>query len=112
MYKPLLSNPPVWGHQKGVTPICSNCPVFFGFVPICVPCFLEYPDLFRFVPICSDFFRFVPICFQNKSEQIREIPFCRPLLQFPDSLTHHQDVTCYITGIPMTINYDIEDRPC
>ena len=24
------------------------------------------------------------ICFQNKSEQIRETPFCRPLLQVPD----------------------------
>ena len=24
-----------------------------------------FPNLFRFVPICSDFFRFVPRCFQN-----------------------------------------------
>ena len=35
---------------------------------------------FEIVPICSDFLRFLPIGFQNKSEQIREIPFCRPLL--------------------------------
>ena len=35
-------------------------------------------------PVCSDcseFFRFVPICFQNKSEQIRETPFCWAFLQ-------------------------------
>ena len=70
-------------------PICSDFPVFFRFVPICV--FLICSDLRsmfsgipRFVPICSVFFRFVPICFQNKSEQIRETPFCRPLLQIPD----------------------------
>ena len=75
------SEPPIWGRQKGVTPICSDFPVFFRFVPICAPCFREYPDFFRFVPICSVFFRFVPICFQNKSEQIRKTPFCRPLLQ-------------------------------
>ena len=37
----------------------------------------------RFGPsgICSDLLRFLPICFQNKSEQIGETPFCRPLLQ-------------------------------
>ena len=38
----------------------------------------------RFAPVCSDLLRFLPICFQNKSEQIRETPFCRPLLQVPD----------------------------
>ena len=49
-------------------------------------------DLFRFAllvfgntPICSDLFRFLPISFQNKSEQIRETPFCRPQLQIPDT---------------------------
>ena len=46
----------------------------------------EYPDLFRSLPICSVFFRFVPMCFQSKPEQIRETPFCRPLLQIPTSL--------------------------
>ena len=35
------------------------CSVFFRFVPICVACFREYPDLFRFAPISSDLFRFV-----------------------------------------------------
>ena len=34
-------------------------------------------NLLRFLPICSD-------CFRNKSEQIRETPFCRPLLEVPD----------------------------
>ena len=38
------------------------------------------------VPICSVFFRFVPICLQSKSEQIRETPSCRPLLQIPESI--------------------------
>ena len=47
-------------------------------------CLRVYPDLFRFVRSCSAFFRFVTICFQNKSEQVREIPFCRPLLQVPE----------------------------
>ena len=57
-----LSDPPVWGHQEGVTPIvpiCSDFPVFFRFVEICVPCFLQYPDLLRSLPICSDLLRFV-----------------------------------------------------
>ena len=76
----LLSEPPLWGRQKGVAPICFDFPVFFRFVPISL-----FSGRLRFVPSCSDFFRFVPICFQNKSEQIRETPFCRPLLQVPDS---------------------------
>ena len=66
--------PPLWVRQKGVTPICSD---FFRFLPICAPCFREIPDVFRFAPFSS----FVPICFQNKSEQIRETPFCRPLFR-------------------------------
>ena len=60
----------MWGRQKGVTPICSD---FLRFAPP------------RFVPICSGVFQFVPIYFQNKSEQIRETPFCRPLLQVPET---------------------------
>ena len=100
------SEPPIWGRQNGgqpdlfrFLPICSDlrsvfsapiCSDLFHFLPIC-------SDLFRFVfGICSDFFRFVPICsvlfgfglscFQNKSEQIGETPFCRPLLQIPDTI--------------------------
>ena len=92
-------------------PICSDFPVFFRFCPICSMLFSGMPrfvpicsdllrflpicsdlfrfapfssDLFRFVPICSVFFRFVPICSENKSEQIRETPFCRPLLKIPE----------------------------
>ena len=75
----LVSEPPVWGHRKGVTPICSVCsdfPVFFRFA------FLVFWN----TPICSDLLRFVPICFQNKSEEIRETPFCRPLVQIPDGV--------------------------
>ena len=67
--------------REGVTPICSDCPVFF--------------DLFRFAllvfgntQICSDLLRFSSdlfrFCFQNKSEQIRATPFCRSLLQIPE----------------------------
>ena len=63
-------------------------PDLFRFVPI----FLFSSELFRFAllvvgntPIYSDLLRFLSICFQNKSEQIRETPFCRPLVQVPDS---------------------------
>ena len=48
------------------------------FVPHCVPPFLEYPNFFRFVLICSDFFRSVPICFQNRSGNSPSAdPFCK-----------------------------------
>ena len=40
-------------------------------------------ELLWSLPICSDFFRFVPLCFQNKPEQIRDTPLCRPLSQAP-----------------------------
>ena len=45
-------------------------------------CFREYPDLFRSVPICSDFFRFVPICFQNREieDPFLLTPFTSPRL--------------------------------
>ena len=56
-------------------PICSDLrSLFSGFLPISSD----------FLTFSSDLFRFVPICFQNKSEQIRETPFRRPLLQIPD----------------------------
>ena len=62
-----------------------------GFVAI----FSDFPrfssNLFRFpllvfgnIPICSDLLRCV---FQNKSEQIRETPFYRPLSQVPNNYT-------------------------
>ena len=86
-------------------PMCSDFPVFFRFVPICAPCFREYPDLFRSVPIFSDFFRFVPICFQNKSEQIRETPFCRPLLQISDQNAGQRSLQ--IPGRPCHSKYDL-----
>ena len=48
-------------------------------------------DLFRFAlhvfgntPICSDLFRFAPFYSDLFSEQIRQTPFCRPLLQIPE----------------------------
>ena len=85
IFQPEFRRSPIWCRQKGVSSICSDLFRFPRFLPICVPCFRECPDLFRFVPICSVFFRFVPICFQNKSEQIRETPFCRPLLQVPEN---------------------------
>ena len=74
-----MSEPPlVWGRQKGVTPICFD---LLRFLPICSDLRSLLSGMPRFVPICSDSFRFVLICFQNKSEQIRETTFCRPLLQ-------------------------------
>ena len=63
-------------------------PDFFRFVPISPFC-SDLRSLFsgipRFVPICSVLFRFVPRTNQNKSEQIRETPFCWPLLKVPDN---------------------------
>ena len=76
---------PDWGRQKGITPICSDLFRFPRFLPICSNLRSLFSGIPRFVPICSVFFRFVPICFQNKSEQIRETPFCRPLLQIPET---------------------------
>ena len=84
------SEPPIWGRQNGVTPICSDLfrfPFFFRFVPICGPCFRECPDLFRFAPISSDLLEFVPICFdsdnQNKSGKPPSAdPFCKPRLTY------------------------------
>ena len=58
--------------------ICSDFPVFFRFVPICVPCYREYPDLFRFAPFSSDLFRFVFRTNQNKSgKPLSAGPFCK-----------------------------------
>ena len=58
-----------------------------GFVPIFVPCFLGYPDLFRFAPIFAPIF---PICSQHTSEQIRENPLLPSLWQVPNSVSHLQ----------------------
>ena len=72
-----LSEPAIRGRQKVVTPNCSDFPLFFRFVPICVPCFREYADLFRFAPFSSDLFRFVFRTNQNKSEKPLSVdPFC------------------------------------
>ena len=73
---------PTWSPRFGVgtsrsprsVPICSQW--LPRFLPICAPCFQEYPDAFRFAPFCSDLF----------SEQIRTIqgnpflptPFAHP----------------------------------
>ena len=53
---------------------CSSPLATPEFVPICAPCFRACPDF-------SVLLRFLLICFQNKSEQIRETPFCRPLFR-------------------------------
>ena len=83
----------------GVTPIYSDFPVssdfwlqfafrrnptcsdLLRFLPICAP-------IFGNTPICSDLLRFLSIWKQkNRSEQVRETHFCRPLLQIPESQT-------------------------
>ena len=79
------SEPPIWGRQKGVSPICSDLFRFPRFLPICSDLRSLFSGMPRFVPICSDLLRFLQICFQNKSGQIRETPFCRPLLQIPET---------------------------
>ena len=56
------SEPPIWGRQKGVTPICSD---LFRFLPICAPGVRES------IPVCSDLFRFAPF----SSDLFSENPF-------------------------------------
>ena len=77
---PLVGAPGL-GSAEGGYPDLFRFP---RFLPICSDLRSLFSGIPRFVPICSVFFRFVPICFQNKPEQIRESPFCRPLLQIPD----------------------------
>ena len=76
----------IWNEAPDLGSAEGDHPDLFRFVPIS-PFSSDLRSLFsgvpRFVPICSVFFRFVPLCFQNKSEQIRETPFCPPLLQIP-----------------------------
>ena len=79
-------------------PICSDFTVFFRLFRYA---FLVFLWVHWFVLICSDFFRFVPTCFQNKSEQIKETPFCRPLLQVPEMMVlevHHRDLVDPVLG--------------
>ena len=55
---------------------------FPRFLPICSD--LRSILVFGNTPICSDLFRFAPIASDLFSEQIRETPFCQPLLQVSD----------------------------
>ena len=68
------SEPPIWGRQRGLTPICSDFPVFFGFALL----------VFWKTPICSTFFRFVPMCYQSKIRANQGNPFLPPLSQIPE----------------------------
>ena len=71
--RPLLSEPPLGGRQKGVTPICSDFPFCSRFVPDLRSLFLGIP---RFVPNCSDSFRFV---FRtNQGNPLLPTPFASP----------------------------------
>ena len=71
-------DPNLGSAEGGFVPICSDFPVFFRFVPICVPRLRECPDLFRFAPISSDLFRFVFRTNQNKSgKPLSADPFCK-----------------------------------
>ena len=82
-----------WGANLDGEQVFIGAPLWVGRrgLPRFVPISPFSSDLFRFAhfvcrnaPICSNFLRFLPICFQNKSEQIRETRFCRPLLQVID----------------------------
>ena len=55
-------------------------------VPICSVIFQSAVLVFWNTLICSDLLRFVSSTI--KSEQIRETPFCQPLVQVPDSMSH------------------------
>ena len=70
----LKSEPPSWGRQKGVTPICPNLFRFPRFLPICSDLRSLFSEIPRFVPIFSVFFRFAPFSSDLSdlfSEQIR-----------------------------------------
>ena len=71
MTAPLLSEPFLWGRQKGVNPISPNFPVFFRFVLLVFGiCALIVPrmQLFRFI-----LRTIVGICSHLSQEQIRTI---------------------------------------
>ena len=61
-------SPHILGSAEGGYPDLFRFP---RFIPICAPCFWEYTDLLRFLPIC----------FQNTSEQIGPTPFLQPSLR-------------------------------
>ena len=71
----LPAEPLLWGRGKvGSRRICTDFPVFFRLVLIALL-------VFRNALICSDLLRFALTSsdlFQNRPEEIREIPFCRP----------------------------------
>ena len=100
------SEPPIWGRQKGVTPICSDLFRFPRFLPICSdlrssqtsnPCFFRFPCFFCFLISLAFFVRF-PFLFQglegfreekNPSDlrslfsgMPRFLPICSDLLRF------------------------------
>ena len=56
------SEPPIWGRQNGVTPMCSDLFDFPRFLPICSDLRSLFSGIPRFVLICSDLLRFLPIC--------------------------------------------------
>ena len=86
---PQRSEPPIWGRQKGATPICSDLFQFPRFLPICADLHSLFSGMPRFVPICSDLLRFLPICsdlfserFQNKSgKPLSAEPFFRIIIR-------------------------------
>ena len=78
-FKVWIFGAPNLGSAEGVTPICSDFPVFFRCALL----------VFGNTPICSDLLRFLSICSDLFSEQIRETPFGRPLLQIPKISAPH-----------------------
>ena len=70
-----IGAPQIWDRQKGVSPVC---PDLFRFLPICSDLRSLFAAIPRFAPISSDLLRFVPICFQNKSgKHLSADPFCK-----------------------------------
>ena len=90
------SEPPIGGRQKGHPDLFR----FPRFLPICSVLRSWFLGIPRFLLICSDFFRCLLIRFQNKSENIKEIPFCRPLLQVPD-----QSALQHASGSRISLQY-------
>ena len=86
------SEPPIWGRQKGVTPICSGLFRFPRCLPICSNLRSLFSGIPRFVLICSVFFRFVFRTNQNGSgKPLSADPFCRKKESLKRCLGHDSE---------------------
>ena len=108
------SEPPLWGRQKVVTPICSDFPVF---LPICSDLRSLFSGIPRFVPIYFELFRLFRFVFKTNQNNLggRFGPrkkYLAPPPQFPNS---PQTPSCPLDppppGDPPIVELSIKNRP-